>query len=655
MTSKTQADNYGDSTIEAKDSGRSSKHASETSSKSATSWTKEVHALSNLPFSDKQDFDDAQRGFIGTLPLMNIKNARGTVWDLTTYSFLDEAPPDTINPSLWRIAQLNMTNGLFKVVERVYQVRGFDLSNMSMIEGDTGLIIIDPLISTEVAKAALELYYQHRSKRPVCAVIYTHSHADHYGGVKGVIHESDVKAGKVTVIAPQGFTEEAVSENVFVGSAMTRRSMYQYGQMLPRGPRGQVDAGLGKTASNGTFTLIPPTDIVKETGETRVVDGVQMEFQMAPDTEAPSEMLIYFPQFKVLNTAEVATHTLHNLYTPRGAQVRDAVNWWKGLHYAINAFGDKLDVVIAQHHWPTWGRERAVGYLQDQRDMFKYIHDHSLHLLNTGCTMMEVAERLKLPKSLADKWYNHDYYGSVNHNAKAVYQRYLGWYDSNPTHLWPHPPEEAAKLYVEFMGGAQAVIDKAKKTFVAGDYRWTAEVLNHVVFAEPDNQTARELEADALEQLGYQTENPTWRNEFLMGALELRHGVFKGPLITTVSADMVSAMPPTSLLDYAGIRLNATRAQGRVARIQWQQLHGIPFAIELRNCVLLYTENKQMSTPDATITCNKATFAKLVMEIGSLEKALEDGDIQITGDSGKARELFSLFDSFDSMFNIVTP
>ena len=376
--------------------------------------------------------------------------------------------PATVNPSLWRQAQLNMNNGLYQVAERIYQVRGFDLSNMDIIEGNTGIIIIDPLISKETAKAALDLYYQHRPQKPVVAVIYTHSHVDHYGGVRGVTTLEDVKAGKVKILAPQGFMEAAISENVYAGNAMSRRAIYMYGALLAKGEKGQVDGALGKTVSLGEITLIPPTDLITKTGETRNIDGVDIEFQMAKDTEAPAEMLMYFPQFKALCAAEDATHTLHNLYTLRGAQVRDAAAWWKVLNTAIENFGDKATVIFAQHHWPVWGQTNIVDFLEKQRDLYKYIHDQSLHLMNQGYTMTEVGNMLSLPPSLSDEWYNRGYYGSVSHDGKAVYQRYLGWYDSNPAHLDELSPAEAGKKYVEFMGGAAAVIAKAQQSYDKG-------------------------------------------------------------------------------------------------------------------------------------------------------------------------------------------
>lgn len=624
----------------------------------ATAQTRAANAavLKQLPFDDQQDFVDAKRGFVDTLHPMTIKTADGrTAWDLTTYDFITGPAPATVNPSLWRIAELNLSNGLFKVTDRVYQIRGFDLSNMTIIEGDTGLIIIDPLVTTEVAKAGLDLYYKNRPHKPVVAVVYTHSHADHYGGVKGVTNEADVKSGKVKIFAPDGFLQEAVSENVLAGTAMSRRTTYQYGPLLPRSAKGQLDAGLGKTTSFGTFTLIAPTDTIKTTGEKRTVDGVQMEFQMAPGTEAPAEMLIWFPQFNMLDTAEDATHTLHNLYTLRGAQVRDAANWWKTLNTAINTYGTKVDIVIAQHHWPTWQKERINTFLEDQRDMFKYLHDQVLNLANRGYTMNEIAEQIKLPEGIGNKWYNRGYYGSVNHDAKAVYQRYLGWYDSNPAHLWVLPPTEAGKRYVAFMGGADAVISKARKTYADGDYRFTAEVLSHVVFADPGNKMARDLEADALEQLGYQTENPTWRNEFLMGAYELRNGVKPGPGVNTASPDMVAAMSPDLLLDYMSIRLNGPKAQSHKMRLNWQQPDGKNFAIELRSGVLIYSEGKRFEDADATLQIDKNGLAAMLMGGVSLDKQLAAGTAKVQGNAARITELFSLMDTFDPMFPIVAP
>ncbi len=627
--------------------------------KDASSETQQMNAmvLNQLPFTNQNDFDLAKKGFIATLPDLVIKNEKGNVvWSLNDYRFLTgNDKPTTVNPSLWRQAKLNLTNGLYKVTDRIYQVRGFDLSNMDIIEGNTGLIIIDPLVSKETAKAALDLYYKYRPKKPVVAVIYTHSHVDHYGGVKGVVSENDVKSGKVKILAPEGFLESAVSENVYAGNAMGRRALYMYGALLPKGEKGQVDGALGKTVSLGEVTLIPPTDIITKTGETRTIDGVQIVFQMAPNTEAPAEMLMYFPQFKALCSAEDAVHTLHNLYTLRGAQVRDASAWWKTLNEAIELFGSKSDVVFAQHNWPTWGSANIIDYLEKQRDLYKFIHDQTLHLLNQGYTMTEVGNMVTLPPTLANEWYNRGYYGSVNHDAKGVYQRYLGWYDSNPADLNPLPPVEASKRYVDFMGGASAIITKARDYYKKGDYRWVATVMNHVVFADPNNQEARNLEADALEQLGYQSENATWRNEYLMGAYELRNGIPKVPGTDVASPDTIRAMPIEMYLDYMGIRLNGDKAQGKKIIINLSLTDTKQqYALVLQNSVLIYTPKKQIKNADATIVLTRNTFDDLTLKQKTMSQAITDGSIKVQGNKEKIDELMSLFDSFPPMFNIIT-
>src|SRR5262247_269590 len=407
--------------------------------KDATPITQALNraVLAALPFGDAQDFDDAQRGFVATLPDVEITNAQGrVVWSLRDYAFLSEpdAPP-TVNPSLWRQARLNMHHGLFQVTDRLYQVRGFDISNMTIIEGERGLVVIDPLISTEVARAALELYFTHRPRRPVTTVIYTHSHVDHFGGVRGVVDEVAAQAGAVEIIAPAGFMEEVVSESVLAGTPMVRRAHFQFGATLPKGVRGQVDAGLGKVTSRGTVTLIPPTRVVEGAFETHRVDGIEIVFQLAPETEAPAEMHMFYPALRALNLAENATHNLHNIYPLRGAQVRDANAWAKYLNEAMDRFGRDADVVFAQHHWPVWGRERLLDFLGKQRDLYKYLHDQTVRLLNHGYKPPEIAERLTLPGSLAATWHVRGYYGTLSHNAKSVYQRYLGWYDANPANL----------------------------------------------------------------------------------------------------------------------------------------------------------------------------------------------------------------------------
>ncbi len=478
---------------------------------------------STLPFSDTQDFEDATRGLIAhRRPNAVVGDDGNVVWDNDSYDFLRGDAPDSVNPSLWRQSKLAAIEGLFEVVPGIYQVRGLGLSNISIIEGDEGIVVIDTLLSEETAAAALALYREHRGDRPVKAVVITHSHADHFGGIRAFVSESDVAEGEVKIIAPEGFLEHSVVENVYAGVAMSRRAAYMYGAALERGPQGQVGAGLGQTVSTGTVTLLPPTDIVTTTGQEMTVDGVRMVFQMAPDTEAPSEMLIYLPTFKALCAAEDATHTFHNILTLRGAVVRDPHGWSKYLTETIDLFGDEVEVVFASHHWPTWDNERVKAFLESQRDLYAYVHEQVLRLLNKGYTGPEIAEQLQLPPALENTWSSRGYYGSLSHNVKAVYQRYLGWFDGNPASLWEHTPVEQSKRYVDFMGGADAVVEKAKHSYDDGDFRWVAQVVNHVVFAEPGHAAARELLADTYEQLGYGAENGTWRNFYLSGATELR-------------------------------------------------------------------------------------------------------------------------------------
>jgi len=625
--------------------------------KDAQPATKQANAavLNELDFSDRQDFDDAQRGLIAPPTEAIIKAADGhVVWDLDAYSFLKkEEAPATVNPSLWRQARINLVAGLFKVVDRVYQVRGLDLSNMTIIEGDKGVILIDPLITAEAARAGLDLYYQHRDKRPVVAVIYTHSHVDHFGGVKGVVNEADVKAGKVSILAPERFLEAAISENVTAGTAMGRRSSYWYGVVLPRGERGQVDAGLGKATSIGSVTLIPPTDTITKTGEQRLIDGVKMVFHMTPDTEAPAEMMIWFPQFKVFNSAELACHTLHNVLTLRGAQVRDAAKWSRYLNEAIDAYGEQTEVLIAQHHWPRWGRDRSIKFLKDQRDMYKYVHDQTLRLANEGYTMTEIGPMLTLPPSLARQWYARGYYGTVNHDAKAVYQKYIGWYDMNPANLNPLPPVESARKYVEYMGGAQAVMARAREDFRKGEYRWVAQAMNNVVFADPDNQEARQLQADTLEQLGYQAEAATWRNNYLTAAYELRKGVPSLP--ATASTDVLTALTIPMIFDFMGVRLNGPRADGKVIVINWNFTDvKAKYALSLENSALTYMD-RQAPKADATITLTRAAFDAITLGKTTFEKEIGAGRIKVEGDGRKLGELFGLMDTFKGDFNIVTP
>ncbi|WP_038951873.1 alkyl/aryl-sulfatase [Aeromicrobium massiliense] len=627
------------------------------SAKDATAATVAQHRalLESLPFSDVRDFHDARRGLVGRRRPNAVTAEDGsTVWDNDTYDFIAGEAPDTVNPSLWRQSQLVATDGLFEVVPGLYQVRGMDLSNISFVEGETGVIVIDPLISTETAAAALALYREHRGDRPVTGVIYTHSHVDHFGGVKGVTTQDDVDAGRVPVLAPEGFVEHAVSENVYAGTAMGRRAGYMYGAALPRSPHGAVGAGLGQTTSTGTVTLIAPTVEITTTGQEEVVDGVRIVFQMAPDTEAPSEMLFYFPDLKVLCAAEDATHTLHNLLTLRGALVRDPHVWARYLTETIDLFGGEVEVVFASHHWPTWGNAEVVEFLTLQRDLYAYLHDQTLRMLNQGMTGSEIAERIVLPPAMEDSWSARGYYGSVSHDVKAIYQRYMGWFDGNPAHLWEHTPVDKAERYVALGGGADAMVENGRAAFEAGDLRWAAEVLGHVVFAEPEHAGARALLADTLEQLGYGAENGTWRNFFLSGAYELRNGSFGTPTVTA-SPDMVAQLSPAMLFDALAVQVDGPAA--------WDERLNVDvvltdtderYRLRLSHGALTYSDRPQPDEADATLTTTRRTLPALAAGAPTPDR-LSAAGIEVSGDESVLARLTAVLDPGDPDFAIVTP
>ena len=622
--------------------------------KPPTAVIESAHAehLKGFPFSDTRDFADADRGFIAALEPCVVKAADGrVVWDNDVYGFLTGDAPTSVHPSLWRQSTLAAKQGLYEVVEGVYQVRGLDLSNVSFIEGDTGVIVIDPLVSTETAAAALGLYRAHRGERAVSAVIYTHSHVDHFGGVLGVTTQADVDAGKVAVIAPEGFIEHAVQENVYAGTAMTRRAAYMYGTVLARGPQGQVGCGLGQTPSTGEVAIIVPTVDIATTGETHTIDGIEIEFQMAPGTEAPAEMHFYFPRYRALCMAENATHNLHNLLTLRGALVRDPHGWSGYLTEAIDKFADRTDVVFASHHWPTWGEERIVEFLSLQRDLYAYLHDQTLRLINQGHTGIEIAETFEMPPALHAAWHTHGYYGSVSHNVKAVYQRYMGWFDGNPARLWQHPPEAIAPRYVEAMGGVDRVVEIAQKAFDDGDFRWAATLLDHAIFTDQDHAGARTLYADTLEQLAYGAENATWRNFFLAGATELREGNFGTPTQTT-SLSLVSQLTPEQMFDSFAISINGPKAWGLdlAIDITFGDLNA-NYRLTLRNGVLVY----RRTTADPTTATATVTVANKLRLLMFATGDTTSPGVELAGDATAMSSLLGVLDKPNPAFNIVTP
>jgi alkyl sulfatase BDS1-like metallo-beta-lactamase superfamily hydrolase len=611
-----------------------------------------------LPFEHTADFDDAHRGFVAQLPERTIRAPKGPpFWDLCCYDFLEktEAPP-TVNPSLWRMARLNMATGLFKVVDRVYQVRGIDLANLTIVEGDTGLILIDPLTTAPAARAALDLYLAHRPPKPVVAVVYSHSHIDHYGGVRGVISDDDVRERGVKVIAPDGFLEAVGGENVLAGNAMARRAQFQFGGRLPRGERQQVDAGLGKGNARGSIGLIPPTMLIVQPVETHVIDGVEIAFHLAPDTEAPAEMHMFMPAFGVLNMAENACKHLHNVCPLRGAVVRDARMWSHYLSDAIERFGPATEVLIGQHHWPTWGREKVLHFLAQQRDLYKHIHDQTLRRMNHGEVPAEIAEAVTLPPELEREWSARGYYGTVSHNVKAIYQRYLSWYDGNPANLNPLPPVPGGKKYVEYMGGSAAVIARAREDFARGEYRWVAQVMNHVVFAEPGNREAKLLAADAMEQLGYQAESATWRNAYLYGAQELRHGVEQLPPLPILAPDLLAAIPTGTLLDFTAVRLNPEKVGGRAFVLNWHVTdRDERFAIRLAHSTLTHVAGKKEPGAQASLAGPRDVLLALILKRTTVPQAIQAGALACDGDAGCAEALFGMLDDFHLMFDVVTP
>ena len=587
-----------------------------------------------------------------TMPDLTIEgSANGCLIKNGDWAFVAE--PDGFNtPSNLTIRNLVIDNpGGYGIYIYNVKVPG----NLTVIEGKSGLIIMDPLVSAEAAKAALDLYFEHRPKKPVIAVIYSHSHVDHFGGVRGVVNEADLKAGKVKIFAPYDFMENAIAENVMAGNAMSRRASYMYGNVLPKDVKGNIGAGLGSTTSSGKVTLITPTNFIEDDWEDHVIDGLHFEFQLTLNTEAPSEMHYYIKEYRALCPAENVNHTMHNLYTLRGAKVRDSKVWAKHIDNMLLKWVDQSDVLFAPHHWPSWGTEDIKEHVAKQRDTYKYMHDQVLRLANHGYTIDEIGEMVNLPAELDSTWASHGYYGSISHNARAIYNFYLGYFDGNPAHLHKLPPEPAAKKYVEFMGGADNVIKQSKKTYDNGEYRWTAEVLSHLVFAEPNNQKAKDLLADTLEQLGYVAESGPWRNFYLSGARELRAGVKAMPTPNTASPDIIKNMTPTMMLDYLAVRLNPKKAAGKKMKI------GFNFT-DINELYTLFLENSTLNNrigleddADTTIVTTRATLDNIMLGELTIDKGIKSGAIKVEGIKGKFKELQGMLDDFEFWFNIVTP
>ena len=624
----------------------------------ATAATRETNERfgANLPIDEQTDFEDARRGFIAALEDGVIKDAAGRiVWDQARYQFLEGAAPATVNPSLWRQAKLNSIHGLFEVTDGVYQLRGYDLSVMTAIRGETGWILIDPMLTKETAAAALALLQQELGPRPVTAVLFTHSHGDHFGGVRGVVSDDDVAAGAVRIIAPEGFSESAISENVLAGNAMARRAGFQFGNDLPAGPAGQVDSGIGKALSTGVIGFMRPTETIKETGARLVIDGVEFVFINAPDTEAPAEFMFYLPQFRALHTAELATGTMHNVLTLRGAKVRDALAWSKRLDDALSMFGDKSDVVLASHNWPTWGADNVRAYLEHQRDAYRFVHDQTLRLANAGYTMHEIADMIGEPQFMREDFSTRGYYGTVNHNAKATYQRYFGWWDGNPANLNPHPPEEQAKRYVEVAGGADAMIANASAAYEKGDYRWVATLMNHLVFAEPKNKTARAFLAGAYEQLGFQSESSIWRNYFLAAAMELRDGVKKDDAVNLANRDFVQAIPSADYFDALAVRVNPEKAKrDHVVNFSFDDTQEI-FGIRIENGIAVQKQASHYDDASIIVHLKRADLDEITLGEATFQGKLARGAIKVEGNPLEFVQFLQSHDQFDLWFEVVSP
>ena len=611
----------------------------------------------SLPFEDKRDFEEAKRGFIAAPDYKQIMAEAGHVaWDMGSYDFLLEEGQnfDSMHPSLQRQAILNMAYGLYEVLPgKIYQVRGYDLANITFIKGDTGWIIFDPLTVKETAAAALKFINEQLGERPVVAVVYSHPHGDHFGGIRGVVDEADVRSGKVKLIAPEGFMHHAVSENIMAGNAMSRRLFFQYGVLLPRSPFGHVDQSIGKNIASGNNGLMAPNVIIKDDFEDMTVDGVKMVFQNTPGTEAPAEMNTWFPEMKAFWAAENITGTIHNIYTLRGALVRDALEWSKQINVALHKFGQDAEVMFASHSWPRWGNERIQEVMRSQRDTYAHLNNQVLHLANQGVTVNQVHNVYKLPDSLRNQWSAHSYHGSEEHNSRAVINRYLGYWDANPATLMPLSPEDSAPLYIEMMGGADKIIKKGKKLYDEGKYFYATEILNKLNYAEPENQVAKDLLADVYEQIGYQKESPSVRNSFLAAAFELRHGKPSGAS-PTIGPDLVRGMTTGMWLDFLGVRLDVSKTEGKHFIINFiTRDNDEKYLVELSNSALTNIEGVQSPKADLSITMNRSDLEDIMMGTVSFDEKIEKGKAKLKGNRRAYDELESMLTTFSMEFELI--
>ena len=622
----------------------------------------EYTVASNQQFADKlniehqQDFEDARRGMVGAAHNESMASTKGVkTWDAADYDFVQGKAPDTVNPSLWRQAKLNNIRGLFKVAERIYQLRGFDLANMTLIKSDNGWILVDPLTTMETTTVAIDFAEQHLGKINLTAVIFTHSHVDHFGGVLALINSQQAADNNIPIIAPAGFLAEATSENIIAGRAMTRRGSYMFGDLLERSPTGHVDAGLGKQVIFGSISILQPTVIIDQPEQTMLVDGVEFDFYNMPGSEAPAELTFYLPKWNAFCGAEILSHVMHNVLTLRGAKVRDALLWSDYIGQSIDRLDD-VEILFNSHHWPTWGHDRIIAQMQQQQDMYKFTHDQTVRLANIGYTPKEIAEKLRLPKSLAGNFHIRGYYGTLSHNSKAVYQHYFGWYEGNPAQLNPLPPVESSVRYVEFMGGADTMLKKAALYLAKGEYRWVGEVINHLVFAEPDNMAARNMLAEAYRQMAYQAESGPWRDIYLSGAKELTEGKAHQASAVFSAEDFFLQVPLIEFMKALSVTLDAEKAEGQRLKINvsFKEL-GQNFVLSIRNSVMYYRELPADKSADASITINRGLFFQIMTKQVDIIDLVRSEELQVEGGILKLVKFFSLLGESNDNFNIVTP